>query len=122
MHLQSHLLGDRVRPLPRLIPLPSRRSGADTSTQNIWNAAWSSIQALSRTYPATFALLPANQTEPLRGLIREIIDVGFAAGLLRQGDMQYNLGKTMGGPDEVAGECWDLVSLPSLPVRGIQVS
>lgn len=46
---------------------------------------------------------------PLKKLIREIVNVGFEAGLLREGDRQENLGKNMGGREEVAKECWDLV-------------
>lgn len=79
--------------------------------QNIWNATWSSIQCLSRTYPSTFANLSSETVVPLKKLIREIVDVGFEAGLLREGDRQENLKKNMGGREEVAQECWDLVCL-----------
>lgn len=81
-------------------------------SQNIWNATWSSIQALSRTHPATFASLSAETVAPLKKLIREIVDVGFEAGLLRKGDPQWNLGgKEMGGREDIANGCWDIVSL-----------
>ena len=44
-------------------------------------------------------------------MIREIAEVGFEAGLLREGDKPWNLGgKEMGGRDEVAGACWEIVS------------
>lgn len=84
-----------------------------TDYQNIWNATWSSIQALSRTYPSTYAALPAATVAPIKKMIREIVDVGFEAGLLREGDPQYNLGgKGMSSRQELADQCWEIVSIP----------
>jgi hypothetical protein len=45
-------------------------------------------------------------------MIREIVDVGFAAGLLRKGDPQWHLGGTaVESREAVAENCWDRVSV-----------
>ena len=48
---------------------------------------------------------------PIKRFIREIVDTGFQAGLLREGMVQYPGMETMGGPDEVAEHAWSRVSL-----------
>lgn len=46
----------------------------------------------------------------MRDFMREIVDVGFEAGLLREGMIQYPGGDLMGSRESVAEACWTRVS------------
>lgn len=82
--------------------------------QNIVNCAWSSIQGLIRTVPAAFDGIPSKLHQPIKRLIREIVDTGFKSGLLHQGMMVYLTGKPMGDASAVAEHAWSSVSIPSI--------
>lgn len=87
------------------------------SRQNVWNCAWSSIQGLARTRPASFGILPDEVVAPLKTFIREIVNVGFAAGYLAKGAKQYPGGEIMGDADEVAHHAWTRIVEMSLARR-----
>ncbi len=87
---------------------------ASLASQNVINCAWSSIQGLIRTVPASFEPLPPSLHEAVKPLFREIVDTGFRSGLLRQGMVQYPGGKSMGDAAEVAKQAWDFVRLHSV--------
>lgn len=86
--------------------------------QNIWNCCWSSIQGLARTRPASFGILPAEVVAPIKTFIREVVDVGFAAGYLKEGLIQHPTGEPMGNADAVAKHCWDRIVEASLERKG----
>lgn len=89
--------------------------------QNIWNCAWSSIEGLSRAFPSTFDELPKEVTQPLKDFMKEIVDVGFKAGLLKQGDIQLNTGEPITTAEDMAAFCWQRVSF-GLTAVSIKVS
>ena len=80
--------------------------------QNIINCAWSSIQGLIRTVPAAFSTLPSALHQPVKTLIREIVDTGFRSGLLRKGMMHYHWGEPLGDAQQVADDAWSSVRPP----------
>ncbi|GFZ43463.1 hypothetical protein JCM24511_01183 [Saitozyma sp. JCM 24511] len=75
-------------------------------SKNIWNCAWSSIQGLVRTRPASWYDIDPSITQPMRDFMREIVDVGFEAGLLKEGMIQYPGEDLMGSRESVAEACW----------------
>ena len=51
---------------------------------------------------------------PIKAFIREVVSVGFAAGYLREGQLQYPFGQPQGNEEQVASECWTRIVEMSL--------
>ncbi|ORY32287.1 ketopantoate reductase PanE/ApbA C terminal-domain-containing protein [Naematelia encephala] len=83
-------------------------------SKNVWNCVWSSIQGLTRATPNYFAHHSAAEQAPLRAFIREIVETGFRAGLLREGMPLYPAGTPMGSSAEVQRAAWDSIVNMSL--------
>ncbi|RSH79564.1 hypothetical protein EHS25_007966, partial [Saitozyma podzolica] len=81
---------------------------------------------LVRTRPASWYDIDPWITQPMRDFMREIVDVGFEAGLLKEGMIQYPGGDLMGSRESVAEACWTRTPRPPLrssrssrcPMRG----
>jgi 2-dehydropantoate 2-reductase len=58
--------------------------------------------------------MPNDAVAPLKQFIREVVDVGFGAGYLKEGIVQYPSGQKMGNADQVAAICWDMIVPVSL--------
>lgn len=86
------------------------RLSLDRSPQNIWNCSWSSIQGLIRGTPDSFVDFPAEDLLPLKAFMREVVDTGFKAGLLHEGDIQYPAGDKVQSAEKTAEAAWERVS------------
>ncbi|KAL7422137.1 hypothetical protein Q5752_002780 [Cryptotrichosporon argae] len=77
--------------------------------KNVWNAVWSSVQGLVRDTPRALVGLPPAAREALRAFTREIVRVGFAAGLLAPGQTRYPAGGLVGDEESVVSGCFDYI-------------
>ncbi|OWZ62962.1 hypothetical protein AYX14_06827 [Cryptococcus neoformans] len=78
-------------------------------SKNVWNCAWASVQGLVRATALAFAPLSLEQAAVVKAYFREIVAVGFEAGLLWKGMIQYPSGEISAGLEDVVNYCWDKI-------------
>lgn len=67
------------------------------------------MQGLVRATALAFAPLSLEQAAVVKAYFREIVAVGFEAGLLWKGMIQYPSGEISAGLEDVVNYCWDKV-------------
>ncbi|WVQ85573.1 hypothetical protein IAT38_007739 [Cryptococcus sp. DSM 104549] len=87
-------------------------------SKNVWNCAWASVQGLVRTTALGFAPLEPAHQEYVKTFFREIVTVGFKAGLLYEGMIQYPTGEVSEGLEAVVDFCWDKITSMAV-ARGV---
>lgn len=70
------------------------------------------MQGLVRATALAFAPLSLEQAAVVKAYFREIVAVGFEAGLLWKGMIQYPSGEISAGLEDVVNYCWDKVRAP----------
>ncbi|OCF42301.1 hypothetical protein I317_03921 [Kwoniella heveanensis CBS 569] len=79
-------------------------------SKNVWNCAWASVQGLVRHTALSFSYLDPAEAQMVKAFFREIVDVGFEAGLLYEGMVQYPAGDLMGSREDVVDRAWDILT------------
>ncbi|WVQ97447.1 hypothetical protein IAU59_004560 [Kwoniella sp. CBS 9459] len=79
-------------------------------SKNVWNCAWASVQGLVRHTALSFSYLEPAEADMIKSFFREIVDVGFEAGLLYEGMVQYPAGDLMGSREVVVNHAWDILT------------
>ncbi|WVQ73661.1 hypothetical protein IAR50_003241 [Cryptococcus sp. DSM 104548] len=79
-------------------------------SKNVWNCAWASMQGLVRSTALAFAPLAPEHAAVVKSYFREIVTVGFEAGLLWKGMVQYPTKEVSEGLEDVVEYCWDKIT------------
>ncbi|WRT64143.1 uncharacterized protein IL334_001072 [Kwoniella shivajii] len=78
--------------------------------KNVWNAAWAVVTGLIRHTPLQFSYLSKPEENMIKAYFKEVVDVGFEAGLLYEGMIQYPSGNIMGDRQSLIDSTWTILT------------